>query len=51
MVPPSICGIVMICTYKIKRVFRGCFFTCSHDRNTEGFRTIAKENQRLGVPC
>src|SRR5262245_41172220 len=26
-----------------------CFFTCSHDRDTEGLRTIAKKNQRLGV--
>src|SRR6266850_680988 len=48
MVPPSICGIVMTCSYGSSGFSYRCFFTCSHDRNTEGFRTIAKENQRLG---
>src|SRR5258705_4006139 len=48
MVPPSICSIVMICSYGSSGFSCRCFFTCSHDRNTEGFRTIAKENQRLG---
>ncbi len=48
MVPPSICSIVMTRTYGSSAFSCRCFFTCSHDRNTEGFRTIAKENQRLG---
>src|SRR5262245_16632113 len=47
--PPSICGIVMPRSYGSSVFSCRCFFTCSHDRNTEGLRTIAKENQRLGV--
>ena len=48
MVPPSIYGIMMTHSYGSGGFSCRYFFTCSHDRNTEGFRTIAKENQRFG---
>ena len=41
----------MACFYRLSAFSCGCFLTCSHDGNTEGFRTITKENQRVGVPC